>query len=100
MRDDMDGRSRQAFFSTLGSAAVRFALLFSTAGIALALFLAPVMDRETRIMTVRNYPADIDRMATGSVAKPVDYTLRRSVLSSQPGGVCVIQADGDAVGDC
>ncbi|MBS9722405.1 hypothetical protein JYU29_17060 [Tianweitania sp. BSSL-BM11] len=87
----------EAFFSACRSVLVRSALLFSTAGVALTLFLAPMMVREER-GAIGN--PGIDYTATGSIGSAGDYTIRRSVLSRDPSGVCVIRSDGRQVGDC
>jgi hypothetical protein len=42
----------------------------------------------------------VDTTVTGSIGSAGTYTVRRSVLSQKPGGVCVIRADGRHVGDC
>jgi hypothetical protein len=86
-----------AFFSACGSAMVRVALLFSTAGVALALFLAPMMQRDMR--PVGQF-ATLDTMSTGSIGQTGSYTIRKSVLSQKPGAVCVIRSDGRRLGDC
>jgi hypothetical protein len=90
MRNKMDWTNEptgsEALLSALGSAMVRFALLFSTAGVALALFLTPMLERDTRQTAFR--AADLDTMSTGSVPPSGSYTVRRSVLA--PGAVCVI----------
>ncbi|MFC3220980.1 hypothetical protein ACFOEZ_18330 [Tianweitania populi] len=91
----------EAFFSACRSVLVRSALLFSTAGVALTLFLAPMMVREERgVMGSVGGSSDLDYTATGSINTPGTYTVRRSVLSQKPGGVCVIRDDGRQVGDC
>ena len=87
----------EAFFSACRSVLVRSALLFSTAGVALALFLTPMLVREERgVMGA----ADLDNTATGSIGSSNSYTLRQSVLSQKRGGVCVIRDDGHQLGDC
>ncbi|WP_312797601.1 hypothetical protein [Tianweitania sp.] len=95
----------EAFFSACRSVLVRSALLFSTAGVALTLFLAPMMVREERgvmgsVGSSVMGSSDLDYSATGSINTPGTYTVRRSVLSQKPGGVCVIRDDGRQVGDC
>lgn len=103
MRSNSDRASeptnREAILSAFGSAMVRFALLFSTAGVALALFLAPMMERSERPIMARN---DLDRMSTGSIDQSYvgTYTVRRSVLSDDPRAVCVIRDNGRRIGDC
>ena len=81
------------------SGAIRIALLFGSTAIAIALLLAPVLDRETRVAKVNALPG-IDRMATGSVPTDKIYTLHRSVLQETPSSVCVIHFNGVRTGDC
>ena len=88
---------QEAFFSACRSVLVRSALLFSTAGVALALFLTPMMVRDGRGFMGN---AELDYTATGSIGTSGDYTLRQSVLSQKRGGVCVIRDDGHQLGDC
>jgi hypothetical protein len=101
MRRDMnllpEPSRHEAFLSACRSVLVRSALLFSTAGVALTLFLAPMMMRQERGVIGS---ADIDYTATGSIGTAGNYTVRKSVLSHKPGGVCVIRDDGHQVGDC
>lgn len=81
------------------SSAIRIALLFSSVAVAIALLLAPVLDRETRVARLGT-SLGIDRTVTGSVATQSLYTLHRSVLQSSPNAVCVIHSDGVRTGDC
>jgi hypothetical protein len=101
MRRDMnlppEPSRHEAFFFACRSVVVRSALLFSTAGVALTLFLAPMMVREDRGILGS---VGVDTTVTGSIGKAETYTVRKSVLSQKPGGVCVIRGDGRRVGDC
>jgi hypothetical protein len=81
------------------SGAIRIALLFGSAAVAVALLLTPVLDRETRVARL-GAPLGIDRTVTGSVATNSIYTLHRSVLQSSPNAVCVIRFNGMRTGDC
>jgi hypothetical protein len=81
------------------SGAIRIALLFGSTAIAIALLLAPVLDRQVRV--ARLGPAlGLDHMATGSVPSSKIYTLHRSVLQETPSSVCVIHFNGVRTGDC
>ncbi|HEV7417026.1 MAG TPA: hypothetical protein VGN98_12765 [Tianweitania sediminis] len=93
-----EASGHEALVSALGSAMVRFALLFSTAGVALALFLAPMVARDERTVFARG--AALDYASTGSIGAAGSYTIRRSVLSKSPNAVCVIRANGSRNGDC
>lgn len=93
----LEPNGREAFLSACGSVVVRVALLFSTAGLAFALFLAPMMLRNDRDGFGR---ADIDTTVTGSIGTAGNYTVRQSVLSEKPGAVCIIRDDGRRSGDC
>jgi hypothetical protein len=82
----------------LGLSAVRMALIFGSAAVALALILAPIADRQTR-----NYYAQsngLDTMSTGSIGSGSRYTIRQSVLQPSPSSICVIQANGRRSGEC
>ena len=80
--------------------AVRISLLFGSAAVALALFLAPVADRYSRPQLSAGSERALDFTATGSVAKQTSYTIRRSVLQASPASVCIIRGDGRQSGDC
>jgi hypothetical protein len=81
------------------SGAIRIALLFGSAAVAIALLLAPVLDRQVRMARLTTLPG-VDRMATGSIPDGKIYTLHRSVLQETPSSVCVIHFNGVRTGDC
>lgn len=81
----------------LASSMIRIALLFSSAGVAFALILAPIADRLLRNEDVSPY--GVDYMSTSSTNRSVSYTVRRSVLQEK-GGTCIIRADGRSFGSC
>lgn len=84
-----------------GMGALRVALLFGSAAIALALIVAPMAEKETRAVVARaNAPFGIDNASTGSIARTQRYTVRRSVLQASPGDVCIISASGRRSGSC
>jgi hypothetical protein len=81
----------------LGSSILRVALLFSSAGIAFALILAPIADRLLRDDSFGLH--GIDRMSTGSIDPSRSYTVRKSVLQEK-GATCIIRADGRRSSGC
>jgi hypothetical protein len=76
--------------------AVRIALLFGSAAVALALIAVPLLEGRNS----DRLAGDIDSMSTGSIGRGEAYTIRRSVLQSSPDAVCVIRSDGARSGDC
>lgn len=96
-RDFAPGRDVQPSVSGLGS--LRMALLFGSGAIALALLIVPFIDRAARLQ-VADGPGQVDTMATGSIARGGNYTIRRSVLQTNPNSVCIIRPNGARTGDC
>lgn len=83
-----------------GMGLLRITLLFGSAAIALALLIAPMLDRSSHDeLAVREGFAGVDTMSTGSVGQRT-YTIRKSVLQSSPDAVCVIGQNGRRSGDC
>ncbi|MBZ9740712.1 MULTISPECIES: hypothetical protein [unclassified Mesorhizobium] len=83
-----------------GMGVLRVTLLFGSAAVALALIATPFLDNQTRSQTARDGFPGLDMTATGSISHRSTYTVRRSVLQADPGGVCIIRADGKSSGDC
>ncbi len=77
--------------------AIRVALLFGSAAIALTLILVPLVENQSRNVAVFN---GLDEMSTGSVTRDRQYTIRRSVLQPSADSVCIIDSDGTRRGDC
>jgi hypothetical protein len=75
-------------------------LLFGSAAVALALIATPFLDSQTRAQSRDDFPGGLDMTATGSISHRSTYTVRRSVLQTQPGSVCIIGSDGRTSGDC
>ena len=73
--------------------ALRIALLFGSAAVALALIAVPLLEG-------RGSDRLAGLMSTGSIGTGETYTIRRSVLQSSPDAVCVIRSDGTRSGDC
>ena len=86
-----------AFAGGMGS--LRIALLFGSAAVALALLVVPFAERQA----ARSFAStpQLDRMSTGSIQQPgAAYTIRRSVLQTDPNSVCIIRSNGTRSGDC
>ena len=82
--------------------AINMALLFGTAAIALTLIVTPMLAPEKSDGRLQASTMDYDNITTGSVpskdGKAKHYTIRRSILSENPGDVCIIDADGSKHG--
>jgi hypothetical protein len=83
--------------SEAGVGALRLALLFGSAVIALALIAVPML--AGRDQAVRPGSAGLDMVNTGSIGHGT-YTIHRSVLQPHPEAVCVIRSDGSQTGQC
>ena len=83
--------------------AMRVALLFGTAALAVATILTPILaDRSTK-SRVAWAPGQYDNIITGSIpkrSKTSSYTVRRSILQDTPDALCIIRSDGRKTGDC
>ncbi|WP_295810254.1 hypothetical protein [uncultured Nitratireductor sp.] len=86
----------------MGMGALRVALLFGTAGVALALVLTPMAEKRARATVVQiGAPFGIDPITTASTKRDNrNYTIRRSVLQPSRNAVCVIHEDGRRSGEC
>lgn len=82
--------------------AVRVALLFGSAAVAVALLATPILDRNTRVrVSDLGHASGLDMMSTGSTGRSASsYVIRRSVLQSSPSAICVMHPDGRRSGDC
>ncbi|WP_229152121.1 hypothetical protein [Aurantimonas sp. VKM B-3413] len=85
--------------SEIGTGLFRATLLFGMLGLALALILAPAVDRGAGYLLAGDRPA-LDMMATGSIGSSTRYTVSRSVL--QPAGAppCIFYPGGPGGGRC
>lgn len=92
-----DDDNQESLLGIAGMGALRFALLFGSAAVALALILAPIVDSQTRSFV--GAPG-VDAMTTGSVPQGGRYTIRRSVLQNSPNAICVIRENGSRNGNC
>ncbi|PYE88981.1 hypothetical protein [Phyllobacterium leguminum] len=83
------------------SGALRVALLFGSAAIALAMILVPILNNRSKdVVTQSLFPNGVDTMATGSIRNSQAYTVRRSVLQPTPQAVCIVHTDGTRNGEC
>ncbi|AKI03268.1 hypothetical protein IMCC20628_04600 [Hoeflea sp. IMCC20628] len=83
--------------------AVRVALLFGTAAIAVAAILTPILADRSTSARVAWAPEEFDNITTGSIPQrsPITvYTVRKSILQESPGSLCIIRSDGRKTGDC
>ncbi|HEV7254169.1 MAG TPA: hypothetical protein VGN97_13880 [Mesorhizobium sp.] len=82
--------------------AIRVALLFGSAAVALALIATPMLDRNARVrVSDAGLASGLDMMSTGATRRPAsNYVIRRSVLQPSPSAICVIHANGVRSGDC
>ena len=87
---------RSGILGVASMGALRVALLFGSAAVALALIVVPIAENQTKAFS----SAGIDRMTTGSIGQAGSYTIRRSVLQSSPNSICVIRDNGARSGDC
>jgi hypothetical protein len=83
--------------------ALNLALLFGTAAIALSLIVTPMLAPDKSAARLQASTIDYDDITTGSVpprdGKTRHYTIRRSVLSENPGEACIVGAS-DENGGC
>ena len=103
LRNEWEGpqTNRGGIFGEVGMGAVRVALLFGSAAVALALILTPLIESQTERIAY-SPPAGVDMMATGATGPrgAGSYTIRRSVLQSSANAVCIIRQNGVRTGDC
>lgn len=79
---------------------LRLALLFGSAAMALALIVPPMIGGSTDDWRLISGSQGIDYTTTATIRRKREYTIHRSVLQSQPGAVCIIDANGRRSGDC
>lgn len=83
--------------------AVRVALLFGTAAIAVATIMTPMLADRSTSSRVAWTPDQYDAITTGSIPNRSGntvYTVRKSILQDRPGALCIIGSDGSKTGDC
>jgi hypothetical protein len=95
---DLSRNERNWRIEDAGMGALRVALLFGSAMVAIALLLTPLLDQRDSVAV--NGAAGIDVMSTGSIGTKRSYTIRRSVLQDSPASVCIIRSNGARSGDC
>lgn len=88
-------------FGSAGMSAVRVALLFGSAAVALALIVTPMAENHVRSQfSASSRTEGLDMTTTGSIGYSGSYTIRKSVLQQLPSSVCVIRDNGVKSGDC
>lgn len=83
--------------------AVRVALLFGTAAVAVATILTPILADRSKSARIAWAPDRYDNITTGSIPQRSGntvYTVRKSILQDSPGALCIIGSDGGKTGDC
>ncbi|MBT9373149.1 hypothetical protein [Rhizobium sp. CSW-27] len=89
-------RTRKRALGRSGRAGVlNVALLFGTAAIALSLIVTPMLAKRQDSQRMAHVQEEFDLITTGSIKSDEQgtkhYTIRRSVLQTTPGAVCVVQ---------
>jgi hypothetical protein len=94
-------------FGAAGSGALRVALLFGSAAVALTIILTPIAEKQIARSADAASVTGIDQIATGSTRSAArgfpmkqTYVLRRSVLQSGKSDICIIGSDGVKSGSC
>ena len=103
MDDDLSKPQAEREFSSVKPSpigAINMALLFGTAVIALSLIVTPLLSAKDDKMEASTM--GYDDIKTGSIpthdGKVKHYTIRHSVLQTNPGEVCIIDQDGNKSG--
>ncbi len=89
-----------SMFNDAGYGALRVALLFGSAAVALALILVPIIQGVSGSGIYQAGIGSLDTISTGSVGYTTRYTIHRSVLQKNPSAICIIHDDGTKTGDC
>lgn len=100
--EDWETLGRRRMDTAPAISPVRVALLFGSAAIALSLMATSWLDGGRYEMAGAE-AFGLDAITTGSIGSagaPGSYIIRRSVLQSSPGAVCIIRSDGTRSGEC
>lgn len=93
-----------AQLSGAGRGALRVALLFGSAAVALSLIIVPILSERANRQTAQSlFPQGVDMTKTGSIGGTrvsSGYTIHKSVLQPFPQTGCIIKDDGTKIGDC
>ncbi len=86
---------KRATYRSGKTGALNIALLFGTAAVALSLIVTPMLAEQRDHRNLAQVQEEFDRITTGSIGSgdrsTKHYTIRRSVLQTTPGSVCIIQ---------
>ncbi|MEM6464308.1 MAG: hypothetical protein AAF724_20585 [Pseudomonadota bacterium] len=80
--------------------AVRVALLFGMATMAIALIVPPMIQVSSDDWRFLPGSFGIDYTTTATSTRNKEYIIHRSVLQSSTSAVCIIERDGRRTGDC
>lgn len=83
-----------------GFSALRVALLFGMATIALALIVPPMIGATTGKWGYLAGTSGIDYTTTSTSGRYKEYTVQRSILQRSASSVCIIDRSGNRSGDC
>jgi hypothetical protein len=89
-----------SMFNDAGYGALRVALLFGSAAVALALILVPIIQGVGGSGVYQAGLGSLDSISTGSIGSTRRYTIHRSVLQKNPSAICIIHEDSSKTGDC
>ncbi|MDQ6432717.1 hypothetical protein RB623_01455 [Mesorhizobium sp. LHD-90] len=90
----------RARLEAAGGGALRVALLFGSAAVALALVVSQVVGNRLSSHVARGDVQGIDFTATGSIGNAGTYTIRKSVLQPTPNSICILHDNGTREGEC
>jgi len=98
LTERLNGALRQINLSRAGMGALRVALLFGSAVVALSLLFTPEGERRTRQAIL---DPGIDHIVTSSFGSNNNaYQARRSIFQPSLEAGCIISRDGSKRGDC
>ncbi len=86
--------------SAMGS--VETAIMFGVFAVGFALIVTPFVEKTGKQMARNDivFGQQVDSVVTGSVGKPRQFTIRKSVLQPSKTSQCIVFDDGRKFGDC
>ncbi len=100
----MDDQVDRSILGATSAGILRVTLLFGSAAVAMTLLLVPLADKHARDRMFASVSSPgVDFISTGSVRSMgagESYTIRRSVLQSDPHAECIIRSNGARSGSC